>query len=269
MKKLWPFIILIIPIAFFAWRVQTSHRFQSSDFNNVFNLRGQINGATASLVNLPDGQQVLTTQVHVLESFAKYPLLKLTWRKFYGWNFQEWLSHPGAFEINFVPKVLWQDDDLDVAFLEVPAGLLEACKCTGLQTRNYHEGPAFMVGYPQTGMRTYPLVGQPWKKWGTLLGTVEQEKSTGKTWIMGEEFVADIDGLPGNSGSSIMDSDGKVIGMLHLLKSWYGEGYEYKVPSVNLSPIEQILQQYEEDKANPLPADDVNPENSDATSDTD
>ena len=97
-------------------------------------------------------------------------------------------------------------------------------------------------------MRTYPLVGQPWKSMGTILGTVEQKISIGKTWKEKNEIVADIDGLPGNSGSSIFDESGNVIGMLHLLKSWYGEGYKYKVPSINLLPIEYLIERYEEHK---------------------
>jgi hypothetical protein len=60
--------------------------------------------------------------------------------------------------------------------------------------------------------------------------------------------VAEIDCLPGNSGSSIFDEEGNVIGMLHLLKSWYGEGYKYKVPSINLLPIEYLIEKYEEHK---------------------
>ena len=94
-------------------------------------------------------------------------------------------------------------------------------------------------------MRTYPLVGRPWKVIGTVFGSVEQMQSAGRTWVENREIVSDIDGLPGNSGSSILDSDGYVIGMLHLLKSWYGEGYKYKVPSINLLPIELILEKYQ------------------------
>lgn len=252
MKK--ALLIAISTLAILGIIILTCHniatqRFQSSDWNNIFNIRGQINGATASLVNLPDGELVLTTQAHVVDAFAKYPKLKLTWRKYYGWYFKEWSSKAGAFEIEFTPEILWKDDDMDIAFLKVPARLTDACHCQGLQTTPYHEGPAMMVGYPQTGMRTHPLHGQTWKNIGTILSCVEQKQTSGKTWLSGQEYVADLDGLPGNSGSSILDDKGQVIGMVHLLKSWYGEGYAYKNPSINLLPIDAIIAKYQAHRA--------------------
>ncbi|OFZ31124.1 MAG: hypothetical protein A2622_00535 [Bdellovibrionales bacterium RIFCSPHIGHO2_01_FULL_40_29] len=223
--------------------------FENSDQQNIFNIRAGISGATASLVNFPNGEHVLTTQAHVLEDFEKYPVLKLVWRKTYGRFFLENESKQGSFEISFHPVVLWKDNELDIAFLKVPDGLIEACSCKGLDTKQYHQGPAIMIGYPQTGVRTYPRIGAFWKHLGVFLETVEQRKSNGKTWIVGNEHVADMDGLPGNSGSSVLDEDGKVIGMLHLLKTWYGEGYKYKNPSISLLPIEFIMEKYQTHKS--------------------
>ena len=223
----------------------TSEGFESSAANNIFYIGFSRGGGTASLVNLPSGEQVITTQAHVIDGITKDSRLKLTWGKKYGRFFLEWEAVKDSFEIEFLPEILWIDNDLDIAFLKVPIGLAEVCKCKGLYTVSYHEGSASMIGYPQTGVRTYPKVGSFWKHLGALLGIMEQRKSNGKTWISGAEYVADLDGLPGNSGSSILDSDGKVIGMLHILKSWYGEGYRYKNPSINLLPTDIILENYQ------------------------
>jgi hypothetical protein len=238
-----------IGFLFFALSAHAVEGFESSEHINIFSIRATISGATASLVNLPNGEQVLTTQAHVLDDFEKYPALKITWGKTYGKFFLEKDAKQGAFEVSFQPEVLWKDNELDVAFLKVPKGLVEACHCKGLATKQYHEGSAVMIGYPQIGVRTYPRVSAFWKHLGALWGTVEQRKSVGKTWIKGNEYVADLDALPGNSGSSIQDENGNVIGMLHLLKSWYGEGYQYKNPSISILPIEFIMEKYQSFKS--------------------
>jgi len=51
-----------------------------------------------------------------------------------------------------------------------------------------------------------------------------------------------MDSISGNSGGAILQ-EGKVIGILHLLKTWKGEGYRYKNPSLNFIPIETIFEE--------------------------
>ena len=196
-SRISPLLSATISTLVFSFSAHASQGFSASDNPNVFNYRGSPNGATASLVNLPDGSQVLASQAHVVEAFQSG--VHLTWGKFYGWDWKEWAASKDAFELAFTPSVLWKDDELDIEFVAVPAGLTSACRCSGLDIASFRPGPAIMIGYPETGRRTYPLIGYYWKAIGTLTGTVRQRASRGSTWVTNGEYVADIDGLPGDS----------------------------------------------------------------------
>lgn len=241
-------VILCIIFTFVWLHIITTQNFIKSTNPNIFNLRGPNIASTINLIELPDGEKVLITQAHLLKAFTEEA--QLTWQKFYGFSSKLWFERDGAFEVSFSPKVLWKDDQLDAILLEAPTELLDKCKCTGLKTDSFHTGKISLTGYPRTSLRTYPLNGEYTKWIDRIFGTVEQKKSLGKTWVEGHEYVSDVDALPGSTGSLALDEDERVIAILNTIKSSEANGYRRKIPAVSITPIEQIIENYQNSKKN-------------------
>jgi hypothetical protein len=128
---------------------------------------------------------------------------------------------------------------LDVAVLKLPQGLLSKCKCQGYEPAPFAEGEASLVGYPIKERRIWPSTNRLIWMWKELFGEVQQQISLGKVWKDKEEYLGDMDAISGNSGGPVLQS-GKAIGIIHLLKTWKGEGYRYKNPSLNFVPLTVI-----------------------------
>jgi hypothetical protein len=50
-----------------------------------------------------------------------------------------------------------------------------------------------------------------------------------------------MDVISGNSGGPLLSPSGKVVAVLRTMRLWYGEGYRYKNPSLEFTPIDKIL----------------------------
>lgn len=219
-------------------QIWASEGFVPSANKNVFMIKGMTSGATVFLTSLPRTGKVLITQVHVLETLGNN--LKLYWGVKFGPFFRIAERSKDSFEIAFHKEVLWQDNTLDVAILKAPQELLEKCGCDGFAIQTFTPGPVALIGHPITGRRTYPHTGKFWTGIGELRGSVEQQMSAGMAWAKDGLVVSDADALPGNSGSPILNPDGALIGVIFKLKTWYGLGYKYLNPNIEITPINAI-----------------------------
>jgi hypothetical protein len=219
--------------------------FKPSHDPNVFMLKGRTSGATAFLLDTPTLGKVLLTQVHVIKNLGSN--LTLRWGEELGPFYRVVRRDADSFKLAFRPEVIWKSDELDIVVMRAPSDLLAACQCTGLNAKSYQSGPARLLGYPITGRRIFPKTGQFLSMVGELFGHVSQQQSQGKTWQEEAEYLADMDVLPGSSGGPILDQEGDVIGIIHTSKTWYGIGYQYRNPSLNFVPIEDVFRQMSED----------------------
>jgi len=231
--------ILIGLVTIVSPPVLAKEGFSPSHERNVVELKGPTDGATGFLIQLPKLGLVLMTQVHVVGTIAAKP--SITWGVHYGIFFHPVAYDAGSFELPFTPEVIWQDEKMDVAVLKAPPELVDNCHCDGFLADPYSDGPATLIGYPIRGRRTYPLVGKKWTVLGELFGSVEQMQSTGTVWRDGAQVVSDVDAISGDSGGPVLNENGRVIGMIHLLKSWSGMGYRYQSPNIEVTPIDDVL----------------------------
>ncbi|OFZ31046.1 MAG: hypothetical protein A2622_00115 [Bdellovibrionales bacterium RIFCSPHIGHO2_01_FULL_40_29] len=229
---------LFAVLFFTSYLAQAIEGFQPSSNRNVVMLKASRSGGTAFIFDHSVHGKILITQKHVLE--LSPDSLNLQWGHEVGPFFRLNKMEESAYQIEFTPQVIWQDNDLDVAVLKIPEGLLEKCVCTGLKQGSFSEGSATLIGYPIVQRRIWPQTSNWVWMWRELWGRVQQQVSTGKVWKSGDEYLGDIDSISGNSGGPIIQED-KVIGIIHLLKTWKGEGYRYKNPSLNFIPIETII----------------------------
>jgi hypothetical protein len=214
--------------------------FVPSSNPSVFMLKGRTSGGTVFYARLPKHGPVLVTQVHVLENLG--PKSKLYGGYKFGPFFRVKSRAPGAFSIPLDQQIIWKDDVLDIAILSPPSDIETFCHCQPLEISQFKPGPAFLIGYPVTGRRTYPRTGRFWTRLGELFGSVEQMTSAGTMWQIGDEVVGDIDALSGNSGGPVLDSDGHVVGVIYTLKTSYNIGYRYMTPNIAITPIDKILE---------------------------
>lgn len=207
--------------------------FQNSKDKNVVMLKASASGGTAFVMKTENLGAVLVTQMHVLELGKN---LTLQWGYKVGSFFRLIKVEEDAFKIEFQPEVIWQDEELDIAVLKIPQDLLAKCKCGGYDIAPFIEGESYLVGYPIKERRIWPRTSRLIWMWKELFGEVEQQMSSGKVWKDKDEYLGDMDAISGNSGGPILQN-GKAIGIIHMLKTWKGEGYRYKNPSLNFIPL--------------------------------
>lgn len=212
--------------------------FSPSSLPNILMIKGKTDGATGFALNIENVGRVLISQVHVLQNVKKP--MKIQWGYEVTPFYYSEKVNPTGFEFAFVPEILWQDEELDVVVMKLPEELKE--RCSGLDSKPYVDGRASLIGYPELARRTYPINFRFWIALKVLLGHVQQMVSIGNVWrTPGGEILGDIDALSGDSGGPVISSDGKVIGVIHTMKTWYGEGYKYQSPSINITPIDVVL----------------------------
>jgi len=239
MKKL----IIAIILIFVPFLSHAKEGFTPIQDNNVFLIKGATSGATIFLVNLPDRGKVLMTQIHVLDELGQNTKLYSGIK--FGWFFREESKASNAFELSFKQEIIWKRDDLDVAILKAPDELIQKCNCLGFEIASYKDGEASLIGYPIIGRRTYPKAGKFWTRLGEVFGSVEEMESSGNVWKEESRILSDIDALSGNSGSPILNEDKKIIGIIHKMKTWYGIGYRYLNPHIEVTSIDEVLEALE------------------------
>lgn len=215
----------------------TSEGFQSSRERNVVMLKSRTSGGTAFIFRDSSRGPLIITQQHVIEGHES---VILQWGHKVGALFQLQAVENGAYQFPLPIQPLWQDPALDVAILEAPKEFLARCECAGLEGASFRPGPATLIGYPIVERRIWPSTSNWLWMWRELWGNVIQQVSVGSVWKEGEEYLGDMDSISGNSGGPVLQ-DEKVIGVIHLLKTWKGEGYRYKNPSLNFVPMEIVL----------------------------
>lgn len=218
--------------------------FEDSSNPNIFSIGNSLSFGTASLIRLPSNQLVLATQAHVWQDLSDQPSVGLFGHKSRGPFFITHSQSSDSWEMNIFPEVLWQDDDLDMVFFKVPEGLLALCKCLGLSVANQLSEDVFVVGYPSLGRRVFPLKHRLFGSFKSLFSIVKQRISKGHLWQDNQVYYSDADALPGNSGSPILNPNGEVVGMLKILKTWYGVGYRYSNPSIEVTPFNKIYEHF-------------------------
>lgn len=232
MKHIFGILIFFATIPSFA-----VEGFQPSHERNVVMLKSRTSGGTAFVFRDPSRGLLIVTQAHVIEGHNS---MILQWGHKVGSLFQLQAVDTGAYQFPFDIQPVWQDSGLDVAVLRAPDELLRRCECSGLELALFGSGPASLVGYPITERRIWPSTSKWLWMWKELWGNVVQQMSVGNVWKEGEEYLGDMDSISGNSGGPVLQN-GKVIGIIHLLKTWKGEGYRYKNPSLNFIPMEVIV----------------------------
>lgn len=217
-----------------------SEGFQPSRERNVVMLKSQTSGGTAFIFRDSLGEPLIITQQHVIEG---HEFMILQWGHNVGPLFRLEAVENGAYQFPLSIRPIWQDSALDVAILKAPEELLQRCECNGLEGALFRTGPATLIGYPIVQRRIWPSTSDWLWKWRELWGDVTQQVSVGSVWKEGEEYLGDMDSISGNSGGPVLQ-DGKVIGVIHLLKTWKGEGYRYKNPSLNFIPLETVFAEF-------------------------
>lgn len=232
-------LLVLLFTLFFSVSAHTGEGFYPSEERNVVMLKGSTSGGTAFIMNGPTKEKVLVTQLHVIEGHKKP--LTIQWGYEVGPFFRLKQIHSEAFQFDYTAEIIWSDRELDIAVLKMPKQLLQLCKCTGFDSGDFVEGPSSLIGYPILERRIWPQTNSFVWMWKELWGHVQQKTSHGKVWKSQEEYLGDIDALSGNSGGPLIQN-GKAIGVIHMLKTWKGEGYRYKNPSLNFIPIQAVTE---------------------------
>jgi hypothetical protein len=236
-------LVILFFILFSATTSFAAEGYSPSHEKNVVMLRGNTNGGTAFILNDPTWEQVLVTQEHVLEVTGDSPTLQ--WGHVVGPLFQLHQEEAEAYEFVFQADAIWRDKELDVAILKMPEDLKNHCNCNGLDPAVPVDGSASLIGYPITERRIWPRTSGIVRAWKEFWGKVRQQVSIGKIWRTPDEYLGDMDAISGNSGGPIIQNE-KVVGTLHLLKTWKGVGYRYENPSLNFLPISVIIDKLRE-----------------------
>lgn len=218
--------------------------FQPSHERNVVMLKSRTSGGTAFVLRSSSDELLLITQAHVIEGHKS---MSLQWGHRVASLFRLEAIEPDAYQFTMNIEPIWQDLKLDVAVLKAPNELIDHCQCKGFESAAFQEGAASLVGYPIVARRIWPSTSNWLWMWREIWASVVQQESLGSVWTDGQEYLGDMDSISGNSGGPIIQ-DGKVIGVIHLLKTWKGEGYRYKNPSLNFVPIEAILSEISKER---------------------
>ncbi len=229
-------LLIAILLFLFSKEIYSAQGFRPSYERNVVMLKGKTSGGTAFIFNDHAKGPLIITQQHVIEGHNR---MTLQWGHKVGPIFFLGAFEEGAYKSQIDINPLWKDSQMDIAVMKAPSDVVKNCRCVGFEAGSFRVGPAELVGYPITARRIWPSTNKFLWMWRELWATVVQQKSIGLVWKEGEEYLSDIDAISGNSGGPVLQ-DGRVIGVIHLLKTWKGEGYRYKNPSFNFIPFHRF-----------------------------